>query len=156
MNISRLGTFVAAVLLLDASLHVFWLIRPAADPRALSLAVLNVEVPFTVRVLLPLILLLIAAALSVAAVSRGRGGRVAKVATFALGAGLLVRGELGLAWALGFGTDTATPFYWLNLFAYTPLCLAMAAAVGIVMTCPKAGAPTSSSPVSGRPASRSN
>ncbi|NUP03713.1 MAG: DUF3995 domain-containing protein [Nonomuraea sp.] len=131
---SRLGTSVAAVLLLDALTHLFWLVRPAADPRALSLAVLNFEVPFTVRVLLPLILLLSVAAVSVAAASRNRGGRPARLVTLAVGAGVLVRGELGLAWALGFGTDAGTPFHWLNLFLYTPLCLAMAAAIGLVLT----------------------
>ncbi|WP_206061059.1 hypothetical protein [Nonomuraea basaltis] len=136
MNISRTGAFVAAVLLLDALAHLFWLIRPAADPRALSLAVLNFEVPFTARILLPLILLLSMAALSVVAVSNGRGGWVAKAVTLALGTGVLVRGELGLAWAFGSGTDTGTPFYWLNLFIYTPLCLTMAVAVGFILMSP--------------------
>lgn len=136
MNTSRLGAFVAAVLVLDALIHLYWLFRPVADPRALSLAVLNFDVPFTARILLPLILMLGTAALSVVAVSRGRGGWVAKTVTLALGAGVLVRGELGLAWALGFGTDTGTPFYWLNLLVYTPLCLAMAVAAGIILMRP--------------------
>lgn len=105
MNTSRLGTSVAAVLLLDALAHLFWLVRPAADPRALS----------------------------VAAASRGRGGRPARAVTLAVGAGTLVRGELGLAWAFGLGTDAGVPFHRLNLLLYTPLCLAMAVAVGIVL-----------------------
>ncbi|MDR8407847.1 hypothetical protein MTP10_03740 [Nonomuraea sp. 3-1Str] len=133
MNISRPGAFAAAVLLLDALVHLFWLIRPVADPRALSLAVLDVEVPFTARVLVPLVLLLSLAALSVAAASGGRGGWVARAVTLAVGAGALVRGELGLAWAFGLGTDTASAFYRLNLFLYTPVCLATALAVGVVL-----------------------
>jgi hypothetical protein len=46
---------------------------------------------------------------------------------------VLVRGLLGLVWAFGLGTDTGSPFYWLNLFLYTPVCLAMTLAVGIVL-----------------------
>ncbi|MEU6788514.1 hypothetical protein ABZ912_55805 [Nonomuraea angiospora] len=130
MRIPLPAAFVAAVLLLDAFLHLSWLVRPAADPRALSLAVLNFETPFTARILVPLIVVLIVAALSVIAVSRGRGGRLAKAVTLALGCGLLARAELGLAWAFGLGTDTGTPFYWLNLLLYTPLCVALAFATG--------------------------
>ncbi|MEU7742283.1 hypothetical protein [Nonomuraea sp. NPDC049158] len=133
MNISRPGAFAATVLLLDALVHLFWVVRPIADPRALSLAVLNAEVPFTPRVLLPLILVLSVAAVSVATASGGRGGWVAKVVTMAVGAGVLVRGLVGLVWAFGLGADTGSPFYWLNLFLYTPVCLAMTLAVGIVL-----------------------
>lgn len=133
MRISLPAAFVAAVLLLDAFLHLFWLVRPAADPRALSLAVLNFDTPFTARVLLPLIVVLTVAALSTIAVSLGRGGRLAKAVTLALGAGLLARAELGLAWAFGLGTDTGTPLYWLNLLLYTPLCVALAFATGAVL-----------------------
>ncbi|MFE3453835.1 hypothetical protein ACFXJ8_33410 [Nonomuraea sp. NPDC059194] len=133
MNTTRLGAIVAAILVVDAMAHLYWLITPASDPRALSMAVLNVEVPFTPRVLLPLILLLTTAATAIVAVSRRRGGWPAKAVALALGAGLLVRGELGLAWALGLGTDTGTPFYWLNLLLYTPVCLITASAVGLIL-----------------------
>jgi hypothetical protein len=36
--------------------------------------------------------------------------------------GLAARAALGLVWAFG---DTGTAFYWLNLFFYTPACLAL-------------------------------
>ncbi|MFI6396311.1 DUF3995 domain-containing protein [Nonomuraea sp. NPDC050540] len=133
MNTKRLGTFVAAILVLDAMAHLYWLVRPASDPRALSMAVLNMDVPFTPRVLLPLILLLTTAAIAIVAVSRGRGGWPAKAVVFALGAGLLVRGALGLVWSSGLGTDTGTPFYRLNLLLYTPVCLIAAGSVGLVL-----------------------
>ncbi|MEQ4720389.1 hypothetical protein [Nonomuraea sp. B19D2] len=51
----------------------------------------------------------------------------------ALGGGLLVRAELGLAWAFGLGTDTGTPFYWLNLLLYSPLCVALRLATDAVL-----------------------
>lgn len=133
MRISLPAAFVAAVLLLDAFLHLSWLVRPAADPRALSLATLNFDTPFTARILVPLVVVLTVAARSVVAVSRGRGGRLAKAVALALGGGLLARAELGLAWAFGLGTDTGTPFYWLNLLLYTPLCVALAFATGAVL-----------------------
>ncbi|MFG6194031.1 hypothetical protein [Nonomuraea sp. JJY05] len=133
MRISLPAAFVAAVLLLDAFLHLSWWVWPAADPRALSLALLNFDTPFTARVLAPLIVMLAVAALSVIAVSLGRGGRLAKAVTVALGGGLLARAELGLAWAFGLGTDTSTPFHWLNLLLYTPLCVALAFTTGVVL-----------------------
>ena len=52
---------VASVLGLDALIHVYWLtgrVWPARDTRALSQAVLNADVPFTPRVLLPLVVIL--------------------------------------------------------------------------------------------------
>ncbi|NUR89084.1 MAG: DUF3995 domain-containing protein [Nonomuraea sp.] len=131
MNTSRPGLAVAAVLLLDALAHLYWLVRPAADPRALSTAVLGFEAPFTPPVLIPLILLLAVAALSVAAATTGRGGLPARLVTLAVGAGVLVRGELGLAWIFAYASGS--PFFWLNLLLYTPLCLGMAAAIGIVL-----------------------
>lgn len=122
------ASLVAGVLFADAAAHLYWatgLTWPAADARALSLAVLNFEIPFTPRVLLPLIALLCTAGGAVLARSRGRGGRFTAFVTLAVAAGLLLRGTAGLVWALAL--DSATPFYWLNLFLYTPLCLAMAA-----------------------------
>ncbi|MFE0155119.1 DUF3995 domain-containing protein [Nonomuraea sp. NPDC059007] len=133
MNTTRLGAFVAAILVVDALAHLYWLIWPASDPRALSMAVLNMDVPFTPRILLPLIFLLTAAAAAIVAVSRGRGGWPAKAVALALGAGLLARGVVGLVWCLGFGTDTGTPFYWLNLLLYTPVCLISAGAVVLIL-----------------------
>ncbi|MBB5079476.1 DUF3995 domain-containing protein [Nonomuraea endophytica] len=139
MNTTRLAAFVATILGVDALAHLYWLIAPASDPRALSMAVLNMDVPFTPRILLPLILLLTAAATAIVAVSRGRGGWPAKSVVLALFAGLLVRGLLGLVWAFGLGTGTL--FYWLNLVLYTPVCLMTAGAVGLILArTQKAGA----------------
>ncbi|WP_214415206.1 DUF3995 domain-containing protein [Sphaerisporangium fuscum] len=131
----RAGMLVAAALAADAAVHLYWTtgaLWPAREARALSLAVLNFEVPFTPRVLLPLAALLTAASLTMAAgVGRlGRLGRAVprpllRLGTLAIAAGTLLRGVFGVAWALGNGTDTSTPFYWLNVFVYTPLCLAL-------------------------------
>jgi hypothetical protein len=55
------AVLVAVVLGVDALLHAYWMTGrtwPAPDPRTLSQVVLGTEVPFTPRVLLPLVLLL--------------------------------------------------------------------------------------------------
>ncbi|NUW31528.1 DUF3995 domain-containing protein [Nonomuraea sp. SMC257] len=135
MNTSRLGALTAAVLLTDAAAHLYWLTGrtwPAHDVRSLSLAVLNAEVPFTPRVLVPLAVVLTTGAVAVLACSRGRGGLPARLITGAVAAGTLVRAAAGLVWILGIGADTATPFFWLNLVLYTPLCVGMAAAAGLI------------------------
>ncbi|NUW40142.1 DUF3995 domain-containing protein [Nonomuraea rhodomycinica] len=135
MNTSRLGTLTAAVLLTDAAAHLYWLTGrtwPAHDVRSLSLAVLNMEVPFTPRVLVPLAVALTTGAVAVLACSRGRGGLPARMVTGAVAAGTLARAAAGLAWILGIGADTATPFYWLNLIVYTPLCAAMATSAAMI------------------------
>ncbi|MEV0200146.1 DUF3995 domain-containing protein [Nonomuraea sp. NPDC050691] len=137
MNTSRLGVLTAAVLLTDAAAHLYWLTGstwPAHDVGSLSRAVLNFEVPFTPRVLVPLVVVLTAGAVAVLACSRGRGGLPARVVTGAVAAGTLVRAAAGLVWILGIGADAATPFYWLNLFLYTPLCVTMATAAGVIAT----------------------
>ena len=128
----RLANLVAGVLLTDAAAHLYWTTGrtwPAHDVRALSLAVLNMEVPFTPPVLIPLVAALTTGAAAVVARSRGRGGRPASLVTLAVGCGVLLRGAAGLVWAFGIGADTGMPFYWLNLFLYTPACLVMPAAV---------------------------
>ncbi|MEU1728587.1 DUF3995 domain-containing protein [Actinomadura sp. ATCC 39365] len=135
MNISRLGALTASILLTDAAAHLYWLTGrtwPAHDVGSLSLAVLNFEVPFTPRVLVPLVVVLGTGAAAVLACSRGRGGLPARLITAAVTAGTLVRAAAGLVWIAGVGADTATPFYWLNLFLYTPLCVVMAAAAAVV------------------------
>ncbi|MGC0421204.1 DUF3995 domain-containing protein [Embleya sp. AB8] len=122
----RAGIAVAALLAADGLAHAFWATGatwPATDTGALSRGLLNADVPFTPRVLLPLCALLTTAAVGVYAHSRGRGGRITALATAAVATGLAVRGTVGLVWALGIGADPGEPFYRLNLGLYTPICL---------------------------------
>ncbi|MFI7111358.1 DUF3995 domain-containing protein [Nonomuraea sp. NPDC050227] len=135
MNIPRLGALTASALLTDAAAHLYWLTGrtwPAGDVSSLSLAVLNFEVPFTSRVLVPLVVVLGAGAAAVLVCSRGRGCLPARLVTAAVAAGTLVRAAAGLVWIAGVGADTGTPFYWLNLFLYTPVCVFMATAAALV------------------------
>ena len=63
----RAGMLVACVLAIDGLAHLYWsmgLTWPAPDARALSLAVLGFQVPFTPGVLLPLVAVLFTAALA--------------------------------------------------------------------------------------------
>lgn len=135
----RAALAVAGTLAADAVLHIYWatgLTWPARDNRSLALAVLDADVPFTPDVVLPLAaVLLTAAGLVLARERRGRAGRFGlglQVATLAVAAGLSVRAVAGVAWAFGLGVDTSTPFYWLNLLLYTPLCIALAVAAIMV------------------------
>ncbi|MCX5377368.1 DUF3995 domain-containing protein [Streptomyces sp. NBC_00091] len=151
---ARAGTAAAAFLAADALVHVYWMTGstwPARDPASLSRAVLNMEVPFTPPALLaPLGLLLAGAALLLA--QAGRPARLARrlptravrLGAAAVAAGVLARTVVGLAWALGFGVDTASPFYRLNLFVYTPACLALFTAVLIATRRPAGERPVSS------------
>ncbi|MFJ9948882.1 DUF3995 domain-containing protein [Kitasatospora sp. NPDC091207] len=129
---------VAVVLAADGLLHVYWATGstwPAPDAASLSRAVLNAEVPFTPRVVLPLAALLCSGATVVLA----RGGLldgaarrlpavVLRWGPRAVAGGLLARGLAGLVWASGTGTEPGSAFHRLNLALYTPLCLAGAAA----------------------------
>ncbi|MFI1385166.1 DUF3995 domain-containing protein [Embleya sp. NPDC020886] len=122
----RAGTAVAALLAADALLHAFWATGstwPADGTEALSRGLLNADVPFTPRTLLPLCALLGTGAVGVFAHSRGRGGRVGALITAAVAAGLAIRGTVGLVWAAGIGTDPDSTFHRLNLAVYTPVCL---------------------------------
>jgi hypothetical protein len=131
----RAGMAVAAVLAADALAHLYWTTGatwPGSNARSVSLAVLNFEVPFAPRVLLPLVgLLCVASMMMIASVGRlGRLGRLIpdgllRLGTLAVATATLLRGVLGVVWALGNGVDTWMPFYWLNLFVYTPACLAL-------------------------------
>jgi pimeloyl-ACP methyl ester carboxylesterase len=137
----RRAAVVASVLAVDGLVHVYWATGatwPAHDTRSLSNAVLGGTVPFTPPVVLPLAALLFGAAAAVYAC--GRPGRPAprrprwplRAVTGAVAAGLLVRALAGLVWVAGVGVAVGSPFYWLNLFVYTPLCLALGvAAVGV-------------------------
>jgi Protein of unknown function (DUF3995) len=123
------ATLIAAVLTVDGVIHTYWAtgaIWPARTPNSLSRAVLDIDGTFTPQVVLPLAALLWIASGLVIARSRGRGGRLAALATAAVCGGLALRGCAGLVWATGIGTSTGASFYWLNLLAYTPICLVLA------------------------------
>jgi pimeloyl-ACP methyl ester carboxylesterase len=116
---------IAGVHGLLALVHVYWATGatwPAVDQRALSIAVLGGEVSFAPRVVLPLAALHLL--LAAAVLTSGRY-RISRAALGALIAGLSARAAIGVVWAFGAGTDTGTAFYWLNLFLYTPACLAL-------------------------------
>lgn len=126
----RTGLALAALLTADGLAHLYWATGatwPAADERALSLAVLGSEVSFAPSVVLPLAALALAGAGAVLAHSRGRGGRATRAVTAAVAAGLAVRGLAGIGWAVGLLEVPAEgPFRVLNLVLYTPLCLGFA------------------------------
>ncbi|MYS87447.1 DUF3995 domain-containing protein [Streptomyces sp. SID5474] len=134
----RAGTAVAALLTADALLHALWATGstwPAGSTEALSQGLLNADVPFTPRTLLPLCALLGTGAVGVFAHSRGRGGRVGALITAAVAAGLAVRSTAGVVWAVGIGTDPGSTFHRLNLAVYTPVCLAFGyAAARVALT----------------------
>jgi hypothetical protein len=130
---------VASVLGLDALIHLYWLtgrVWPAHDTRALSHAVLNADVPFTPRVLIPLVVILSVGGTAVLAradlVHTGLPSWALATAAGTVALGLLARGLAGVAWIAGIGASRDTPFYWLNLTAYTPICLVLSVAAGIV------------------------
>ena len=139
--IRRLGAAVAGVLVTDAMIHLYWATGatwPASDERVLSFAVLNVDVPFTPRVLLPLVALLLTAATVVALGSRdgalpGWPARLVRAGTMIVALGIAARGAAGLVWATGLGVDTPGSFLWLNRLLYTPLCIALFAATWAVV-----------------------
>lgn len=134
----------AAILGLDALVHAYWLTGrtwPARDVPALSRAVLNADVPFTPRVLLPLIIVL---TIGTATILARAGlldpwlpgwipGWVPTAGAVAVAAGATLRAGAGIVWALGIGADRGSAFYRLNLTAYTPVCLLLCAATAIVV-----------------------
>ncbi|MEV4166241.1 DUF3995 domain-containing protein [Nonomuraea dietziae] len=70
---ARAAYAAATVLAVDAAAHLYWTtgaIWPAPDVRTLSLAVLNMEVPFTPRVLLPLATALLTASAALITTTR--------------------------------------------------------------------------------------
>lgn len=121
----RIRRAVAGVHVLLALVHIYWATGaswPATDQRSLSQAVLGGEVSFAPQVVLPLAAFHLV--LATAALTSGRY-RVTRLLVLGLVAGLTARAAIGVVWALGIGTDTSTPFYWLNLFVYTPACVAL-------------------------------
>lgn len=134
---------VAAVLGIDALIHAYWAggrTWPARDTPTLSRAVLNADVPFTPRVLVPLVFMLTAGATVVLAKAGLLGTPVLQwlphwiptAGAYTVAAGLLLRGGAGIVWALGIGASRDTLFYWLNLTAYTPICLVLCGCAFVV------------------------
>ena len=130
---------VAAVLAADALLHAYWITGrtwPARDVTTLSRGLLNADVPFTPRVLAPLVLVLCGGAVTVLAradmIVHWLPGPLALAGTVAVAAGLTLRALAGLAWALGIGARRDSTFYKLNLVLYTPVCVLLAAATILV------------------------
>ena len=112
----------ASAHVLLAAVHIYWATGatwPAPDQRSLSRAVLGTEVSFAPQIVLPLAAFHLLLAF---AVLRSDRSAVARLAVAGLGAGLAARATLGVVWAFA---DTGTAFYWLNLFLYTPACLAL-------------------------------
>lgn len=132
----RAGMLVAAILMADGLLHVYWTtgaIWPAHDARSLSQAVLNTDIPFKPIVVGPLACLLLLAALTALARVHRLGGLGRRIPDWLLqfgiliiAAGFLVRGVAGIGMALR--GDAGTTFYRLNVVLYTPACLALFAA----------------------------
>ncbi|MFI6830449.1 alpha/beta fold hydrolase [Kribbella sp. NPDC050241] len=111
-----------------AVVHVYWATGatwPASGERALSMAVLGGPLSFSPGIVLPLAALHVLLGTAVLTSDRF------KLSRFVVGgvaAGLAARASAGVVWAFGVGTDTSTAFYWLNLFFYTPLCIALCVA----------------------------
>ncbi|GAA2168893.1 DUF3995 domain-containing protein [Actinomadura napierensis] len=129
------AVLTAAVLVLDALLHAYWMTGrtwPARDVTALSRGLLNADVPFTPRVLAPLVLILSVGAVAVLArahvILPGLPGWLPAAGTAAVAAGLGLRTGAGVVWALGVGARRDSVFYKLNLAVYTPVCIVLTAA----------------------------
>ncbi|MCX4986110.1 DUF3995 domain-containing protein [Streptomyces sp. NBC_00572] len=123
------GRAVAALLAVLALVHLYWatgLTWPAADERALSLAVLGSVVSFGPAVVLPLAALEGFAAFAVAlrAHEGGRRRGIPRLVTAAVAVGMLLRGAVGLVWIVVGRDGSGAAFPWLNALVYTPLCLA--------------------------------
>ncbi|MEV4252481.1 DUF3995 domain-containing protein [Spirillospora sp. NPDC049652] len=136
----RAGRAVATLLAVDGLFHLYWttgLTWPAPDDRTLSLAVLGAEVPFTPRVLLPLVVLLSGGAAGVLVFTRGPSGRWVRRASAlvasGVAAGLLVRGLVGVVWIFSAPEGSGDTFQRLNLLLYTPVCLVFGAAAVVAV-----------------------
>lgn len=146
----RAGIVVAGVLGADCVLHIFWASTgnswPATTEKGLSRGLLNADFAFTPGVLFPLAAILLVATLMVlmradllrrfAAVPTW----LPQLVTMGVGATVLIRAIAGAVWIIGIDASTATPFYWLNLFLYTPACLVMFTACVVVLRSPPPGA----------------
>lgn len=142
----RAGIIVAGVLGVDCVMHMFWATTgsswPATTVKSLSRGLLNADFAFTPGVLFPLAAILLVATLTVL-MRAGLLRRFAAVpawlpqlVTIGTGAAVLIRGIAGAVWIVGIDSSTATPFYWLNLFLYTPACLVVFMACVVVLRSP--------------------
>ena len=137
-NKERAGTLVAGALAADGLLHAYWATGrcwPAKDRGTLARLVLNIDEPAVFRpaIVGPLSGLLFAASLTtLARMSRlGRFGKLVpypllQAGVLAVATGFSLRGAQGV-WITLRG-ESGTPFYKLNLVAYTPACLLLSAA----------------------------
>ena len=117
----------ASAHILLAAVHVYWATGatwPAGDERSLSLTVLNAQVSFSPRIVLPLAALHL---LLAGAILTSARWRLSRLVVIGLAVGLTARAAVGLVWITG-AVDTSPAFYWLNLFLYTPLCVALCVA----------------------------
>jgi hypothetical protein len=135
---------IASVLGVDAFVHAYWMTGrtwPARDAATLSQVVLNADVPFTPRVLAPLVVVLASGAVTVltragllgAWLPASLPGWIPAAGTVAVAGGTLLRAGAGVVWAMGIGARRGTTFYWLNLTAYTPVCLILFGAAMAVL-----------------------
>lgn len=143
----RAGIVVAGVLGADCVLHLFWASTgnswPATTEKSLSRGLLNADFAFTPGVLFPLAATLFMAALMVltrAGLLRPFAARLPawlpQLGTVVTGAAVLIRAIAGVVWIAGIGSSAAMPFYWLNLFLYTPACMVMSVACVVVLRSP--------------------
>ena len=140
---------VATVLVLDGALHLFWAVTgshwPAASATGLSRGLLDMDVPFTPPVLIPLAVALFGAAGLVLAraglvgmpgalgrrLPRRVSGWLPLLGTLGVAAGTGVRALAGLVYLVA--DDPASTFHRLNLAVYTPLCVLLCAAAVTVL-----------------------
>ncbi|WP_274649355.1 DUF3995 domain-containing protein [Paenibacillus humicola] len=134
------GILIAAVLVLDGLLHVYWAtgcIWPASDRLALSQAVLNSNKTrlFKPATLVPLACMLFLGALAVLVrlhLIEMPGAYLPswllELAVLAITAGFLMLGLAGIIRALGLVKSKSRLYYRLNLIVYMPACLLLFAA----------------------------
>jgi hypothetical protein len=132
------GVLIAVVLFLDGLLHIYWAtghIWPARNPKALSLAVLNIDISFATPGVFALACALLLGACVVLARVHALGGPgrlipalLLQLGILAIAIGLLLRGLAGIVWILRPKISRSKLFYKLNLLAYTPVCLLLFAA----------------------------
>jgi hypothetical protein len=130
---ARTAVIAAGALAAIGALHVAWAAGaswPCADRERLARAVDGVGADRFPGAAMSLAVggLLFTAGGLLAAHERGRGGRVARLGTAAVGATLLGRGIVGLVRPGLLPAGDAPPFARLNATVYSPLCLALGAA----------------------------
>ena len=129
------GILVAIVITIDGLLHAYWAtgrLWPARDTLSLAQAVLNTNNTRSFRpsILVSLVCVLFCGAFVVLAQIHLLGmfgqllpGLLLQLGTMVIAIGLLLRGLVGIVWALRLVAAKSKLFYQLNLLVYTPLCL---------------------------------